>query len=185
MIHITKKAQKYLSQLLCNQPKNTHIKLLILSPDTDNITCQIEYYIPKVQFSNKEKKFKFSNFNVYVNKKDIMTINYIRIRLKENNLNKQIIVNVSEKKLNLKQKLSNFIQSQINTFLVQHRGYVELIDVTEDMFVLIKFFGGCNGCAMANITLKEGIEKEIKQFFPEIKGVQDITQHVRNNSSYY
>ncbi|AFA41299.1 putative gluconate transport associated protein [Wigglesworthia glossinidia endosymbiont of Glossina morsitans morsitans (Yale colony)] len=185
MIYITKKAQKYISKLLCNQPKKTHIKLLILSPNTENIKCQVEYYIPQVQFSDKEKKFKFSNFNVYINKANIMTINYIRIRLKENNLNKQIIVNISTSKLNLKQKLSAFIQSKINTFLMQHKGYVELIDVTEDMFVLIKFFGGCNGCAMANITLQEGIEKEIKKFFPEIKGVQDITQHVRNNSSYY
>lgn len=185
MIYITKKAQKYLAQLLFNKPKETHIKLLILFPNTQNIKCQIKYYIPKAKFFDKEKKFKFSDFNVYVNKKNIEQIKYVRIRLKNNNLNKQIIIKISEKKTNLKQKLSVFIKSKINTFLIQHGGHVELVDLTKDMFVLIKFFGGCNGCSMASVTLKEGIEKEIKKFFPEIMGVKDITQHVHDSHSYY
>uniref|UniRef100_A0A1B0C167 NIF system FeS cluster assembly NifU C-terminal domain-containing protein n=1 Tax=Glossina palpalis gambiensis TaxID=67801 RepID=A0A1B0C167_9MUSC len=65
---------------------------------------------------------------------------------------------------------------------MQHGGHLELIELTKDMFVLIKFFGGCNGCSMVNMTLKDGIEKEIKKFFPEIKGVKDVTEHVRNKA---
>ncbi|MDQ1237632.1 MAG: NifU family protein [Wigglesworthia glossinidia] len=186
MLRITEEAQTYFENLLLNKTQKTHIKLIILSPKTKNIKCQIEYYKPKNnQNSDEEKKFKFSKFNVYINKKSLINIKFIHIKLKQNTLNNQIIIKIEEKKINLKKKLSIFIESKINKYLMQHGGHLELIELTKDMFVLIKFFGGCNGCSMVNMTLKDGIEKEIKKFFPEIKGVKDVTEHVRNSDSYY
>lgn len=57
--------------------------------------------------------------------------------------------------------------------------------MTEEGRVVLQFGGGCNGCAMVNVTLKEGIEKELLAHFPELTGVQDVTEHQAGEHSYY
>ena len=50
---------------------------------------------------------------------------------------------------------------------------------------MLQFGGGCNGCSMVDVTLKEGIEKQLLNEFPELKGVRDLTEHQRGEHSYY
>jgi len=53
-------------------------------------------------------------------------------------------------------------------------GDVELVELTDDLIVRIKWLGNCENCFMSTMTMKAGIEQEIKQKFPEIKGVEAI-----------
>lgn len=55
--------------------------------------------------------------------------------------------------------------------LVRDGGDVELVDVADDGTVSVKLKGACDGCAMASLTLKMGIEKILKQEIPEVKEV--------------
>ncbi|WP_294088765.1 NifU family protein, partial [uncultured Actinobacillus sp.] len=67
-----------------------------------------------------------------------------------------------------------------------HGGKVTLIEVTEDKFAILQFGGGCNGCSMVDVTLKEGIEKQLLLQFPgELAGVKDVTEHQHGEHSYY
>ncbi|MDP1051854.1 NifU family protein, partial [Klebsiella quasipneumoniae] len=50
---------------------------------------------------------------------------------------------------------------------------------------ILQFGGGCNGCSMVDVTLKEGIEKQLLNECPELKGVRDLTEHQRGEHSYY
>ena len=45
--------------------------------------------------------------------------------------------------------------------------------------------GGCQGCGMIDVTLKDGIEKTLKENFPEINSVKDITDHTNTDNAYY
>ncbi|MBA7713639.1 Fe/S biogenesis protein NfuA [subsurface metagenome] len=60
--------------------------------------------------------------------------------------------------------------AQIRPALQADGGDVELVDVTEGV-VKLKLKGACNGCPMAAITLKSGIERVLKQQIPEVKEV--------------
>ncbi len=57
-------------------------------------------------------------------------------------------------------------------------GDVELVDVQEDGTVLVRLIGACSGCGMSVLTLKAGIERALKQKFPEIKEVKDVNMDV-------
>jgi len=57
-------------------------------------------------------------------------------------------------------------------------GDVELVDVQEDGIVLVRLVGACSGCGMSVLTLKAGIERALKQKFPEIKEVKDVNMDV-------
>ena len=60
-----------------------------------------------------------------------------------------------------------------------------LVDATDDGVVKVRFSGGCNGCSMVGLTLKEGIEANLNKAFPGlIKEVVDVTEHVKSDTSY-
>ena len=53
-------------------------------------------------------------------------------------------------------------------------GDVEVVDVTEDMIVQVRWLGNCSSCNMSHFTMKAGIEQTIKSVMPEIAGVEAV-----------
>ncbi len=62
----------------------------------------------------------------------------------------------------------------IRPHLVVDGGNVELVDVSEDMNVTVKWLGNCHGCSMSSFTMKAGIEQSIKNKIPEIQSVEAV-----------
>lgn len=88
----------------------------------------------------------------------------------------------SEKEL--RTKLETLFHEQINPAVASHGGHVEIIDVRGSA-VYISFSGGCQGCAASSVTLKQGIEKMVREQVPEITEVLDITDHTAGVNPYY
>ena len=63
------------------------------------------------------------------------------------------------------------VLNDVRPALQAHGGDVKLIDVTEDGIVKVQLTGACGSCPMSQMTLKMGVEKELKQRLPEIKEV--------------
>ncbi len=80
--------------------------------------------------------------------------------------------------------ISEIFQSQINPAVAQHGGRIDLIDV-QDMTIVVRMMGGCQGCGMANVTLRQGIEATLKKQLPGIKGIKDITDHQSGTNPYF
>ena len=84
----------------------------------------------------------------------------------------------------LKSKVQDLVDTSINPAIAAHGGYVELIDV-KDNVVYLQMGGGCQGCGAADITLKAGIERLIKEEIPEVVEVLDATDHSQGTNPYY
>ena len=82
------------------------------------------------------------------------------------------------------QQIQELIDERINPAVAAHGGQIELLNVEEDS-IYIHMGGGCQGCGMANVTLKHGIEAMIQEAFPEIKHVIDTTDHASGDNPYY
>ena len=84
------------------------------------------------------------------------------------------------------ERVEYIIQTQINPQLASHGGKITLMEITDDGYAILQFGGGCNGCSMVDVTLKDGIERQLIELFPnELKGARDITEHQRGEHSYY
>jgi len=81
-------------------------------------------------------------------------------------------------------EIQALIDSQINPGVASHGGFVELLDV-KDSRVFVRMGGGCQGCGMASVTLKQGVEVLIRQEFPQIESVVDTTDHAGGDNPYY
>jgi len=76
------------------------------------------------------------------------------------------------------------LDDRVNPGLAAHGGVVSLVDIQGDRVVL-SFGGGCQGCGMADVTLKEGVSAQLKQQIPEISEVVDATDHAAGENPYY
>ena len=81
-------------------------------------------------------------------------------------------------------KLSGSIEDQVNPMVASHGGVVSLHAV-EKTDVYLQFGGGCQGCGMIDVTLKEGVEVMLKENIPEITDVFDATDHSGWNNPYF
>ena len=76
------------------------------------------------------------------------------------------------------------LNEQINPAIAAHGGFVELLDIRDNV-AYVQLGGGCQGCGMADVTLKQGIAVAIKQDVPEIVDVVDVTDHNAGQNPYF
>jgi Fe-S cluster biogenesis protein NfuA len=84
----------------------------------------------------------------------------------------------------LKWAIGDLLEREINPAVAAHGGFVELIDVRRNN-VYIRLGGGCQGCGAADITLKQGIEKAIRDLVPRVGEILDTTDHAAGRNPYY
>ena len=74
----------------------------------------------------------------------------------------------------------NLALDEIRPFLRDDGGDIELIELTDDLVVKVKFLGACKSCSMSSMTLKGGVEEAIKRRIPEIKKVITVEETVNS-----
>jgi Fe/S biogenesis protein NfuA len=80
-------------------------------------------------------------------------------------------------------KLEILFDEQVRPALAAHGGNVEIIDIDNDK-LFVRLQGGCQGCSSSKATLKDGIQTLVKQHFPMITEVVDLTDHVSGENPY-
>lgn len=84
----------------------------------------------------------------------------------------------------LYEQVAKVFEEQVNPMVARHGGRVELIDV-QDAVVMLRMGGGCQGCGMADVTLRQGIEGMLAQLVPDVRGIVDITDHTTGSNPYF
>lgn len=192
MINISNKAQNHFISLLSKEPVGTQIRVFIINPGTQNAECGVAY-CAQDEVEKHDIKLNYDNFFIYVDRSIISFLKNSEIDLIVDNLGSQLTFKAPYAKKNilentqssLKERIENFLNTHVNPQLLMHGGKVNVIKISENKTVLIQFSGGCNGCSMIGVTLKETVEKKILSFFPEIKKVIDQTHHFHGDHSFY
>ncbi|XBC38143.1 MAG: NfuA family Fe-S biogenesis protein [Buchnera aphidicola (Floraphis choui)] len=191
MINISKLAQNHFLNLLSKQEKDTHIRAFVSHPGTPIAKCGVSFcYLDEI--TEQDIKFQYEHFKLYIDKLSIPYLRDATIDLVVENCSSQLTLMapyskkcVLNKDIILRNKIESFFDLRINPQLLSHGGKVRVVNITQSGYVILKFFGGCNGCAMIGNTLKEGIERQLLFEFPELTGVYDATKHTKDNNSYY
>ena len=75
------------------------------------------------------------------------------------------------------------LDSQVNPAIAAHGGMISLVDV-EDTDIFVEMSGGCQGCALSRMTLRQGVERMLREAVPELTAVHDITDHASGENPY-
>ena len=101
----------------------------------------------------------------------------IRIQIQFENPNPMWVDDVSK-------SVADVISNDVSPMVASHGGTVELLGVDEDK-AIIAFGGGCQGCGMVDVTLKQGIEVVIREKVPAITAIVDMTDHAAGTNPFY
>ncbi|HSR69117.1 MAG TPA: iron-sulfur cluster assembly accessory protein [Acidobacteriota bacterium] len=82
------------------------------------------------------------------------------------------------------EKVQRLIDTELNPAVAAHGGHMTLVGVKDDK-VYLSFGGGCHGCGMVDVTLKQGVETRIRELIPEIVQVVDTTDHSSGENPFY
>ncbi len=191
-ITITESAQSHFGKLLEQQPEGTNIRVFVVNPGTQNAECGVSYCPPEAVEAT-DTELAFASFSAYVDELSLPFLEDAEIDFVTDKMGSQLTLKAPNAKMRkvsddapLLERVEYAIQTQVNPQLAGHGGHVSLMEITEQGVAIVSFGGGCNGCSMVDVTLKEGIEKELlQQFEGELTAVRDATDHDRGDHSYY
>ena len=192
MIDITATAQAHFKKLLEPQKEGTAIRVFVINPGTPKAECGVSYCPPEA-VEGSDTRYNYEDFDALVDDVSLPFLEEAFIDLVEEETGTQLTLKAPNAKMRkvkddapLIERVEYVIQVQINPQLASHGGFIKLIEITEDNVAVIEFGGGCNGCSQVDLTLKDGIEKELlEEFSGELNAVRDITEHQSGDHSFY
>jgi Fe/S biogenesis protein NfuA len=192
MIEITSNAQEYFGKLIEQQEMDDiGLHLSVLKPGTPLASCDLQFHVAG-QSGEKELEFNYDQFNLYVPASSERWLDNAKIDFEKSSAGGSLTIKAPgikgtkpDDSASLDEKIAWVLEAEINPGLASHGGMVSLEQITEATEVVLRFGGGCQGCGMANVTLQEGIEKTLKEYFPEITAIIDATVHDEGENPYY
>lgn len=84
----------------------------------------------------------------------------------------------------LADRVTHVLETEINPAIAAHGGVINLVDV-QGTEIFIEMAGGCQGCAMSRMTLRQGVERMVSQSVPEVTAIHDVTDHASGDNPYF
>jgi len=81
------------------------------------------------------------------------------------------------------ERVREVLEVQVNPAIAAHGGMISLVNV-EETDIYVEMSGGCQGCALSTATLRQGVERMLREAIPELTGVHDITDHSSGENPY-
>lgn len=192
MITITEPAQDYLAELLSKQDSDgVGIRVFILDPGTPKAETCISFCQPGEEKEDDELK-AYPQFNAWIEQRSIPFLEDAVVDYAKDNMGGQLTIKAPNSRMPkirddspMEDRINYILYNEINPSLASHGGMVTLEDLVDDSIAILRFGGGCQGCGMVDVTLKEGVEKTLIARIPEITGVRDVTDHSITENAYY
>jgi Fe/S biogenesis protein NfuA len=191
LINITKSGEEYLAKLIKDKNEdNLSIRIFISDPGTPKAeTCLA--YCKEVEVVPDDIIMNLELITVYVDKRSIPFLEDAEVNFDTDNFGGQLTIKAPNARLpnispdsSVEDRINYVIYNEINPMLESHGGDVSLSEFTEDGVAVLQFGGGCQGCGMVDVTLKEGIEKTLIEQIPELTAVMDITDHSMDENAF-
>ena len=192
MIEITQAAQDYFRKLIEQQDEDgLGLRISVNHAGTPGAGCDLQF-CPQGQNMPDDVVQEFDGFKLFVATASVKWLEKAEIDFEEDSTGGQLTIKAPGIKGDapgseaaIEDRVNWLLQTEINPALASHGGRVVLVEVTGNKEVVLQFGGGCQGCGMADVTMKQGIEQTLKREIPEITAVMDVTDHTSGTNPYY
>ncbi len=192
MIHVSETAQAHFRKLIAAQGgDDLGIRMRARNPGSSAADCELEF-CEAGECNGDDWVIECEGFNFYVDTASAPWLDGAQIDYASTTMGGEMRIHAPKLRgsepgadASLALRVQYLLDAEINPQLASHGGRVKLESVSADNEVVLRFGGGCQGCGMANVTLKQGVEKTLRARFPEITEVRDATDHAAGRSPYY
>jgi Fe/S biogenesis protein NfuA len=191
MVTITESAQGYLAELLAKQGEDVlGVRMFITNPGTSRAETCIAY-CRDGDINEEDEKVEFEAFQAFYDKRSLPFLKDAIVDYAKDRMGGQLTIKAPNAKMPqvsadspLEDHINYVLYNEVNPSLAAHGGEVSLEKITDDKVAILKFGGGCQGCSMVDVTLKEGVEKTLLEKVPGLAGVRDVTDHTDKSDAY-
>lgn len=191
MIQISDSAQRYFRRLIERESvPGMGVRLQAIEPGTPQADARLEFAEP-ADLVGDEWAIDCDGFTVYVAATSVAWLDGAQIDLVDANGGQQLTIKAQRIKgdappetASMVERVAWVVENEVNPQLASHGGHVSVQEVSADGVVLLRFGGGCHGCGMADVTLKQGIEKTLISKVPGVTAVRDATDHESGTAPY-
>ena len=191
MINISESAQTHFRRLLQTQGGDAvGIRISAVHPGTPRADARLEF-AEHGDLLGDEWEVQCEGFVLYVDAPSAKFLDGAEIDINAQPTGNQLTIKAPRIKgeapkgdASLIERVQWLLDSEINPQLASHKGQVALDSIDADGVVYLRFGGGCHGCGMADVTLKQGIEKTLTGRIPEVTAVRDATDHSTGSAPY-
>ncbi|MBU6199098.1 MAG: NfuA family Fe-S biogenesis protein [Xanthomonadaceae bacterium] len=192
MLTLTESAQRHFHRLIEQQGiAGLGVRMQALHPGTPKADCRLEF-CESSDLTGGEWELACAGFNLYVDALSMPYLEDAEVDYANDATGGQLIVRAPKLKgsppahgASLAERVRYVLDTEVNPQIAAHGGRATLVEITEEKAVILRLGGGCHGCGMADVTLKQGIERTLREHFPEISAVRDATDHASGNNPYY
>ncbi|WP_133478362.1 NfuA family Fe-S biogenesis protein [Cognatilysobacter segetis] len=191
MIDISESAQAHFRRLVEREAiPGLGVRLSALHPGTPRADVRLEFTEP-ADLAGDEWAIDCNGFTLWLDAKSVPFLEGAQIDYETKATGGQLQIRAPRIKgeapaesAGLVERVRYLIDNEINPQLASHRGHVTLDSVDADGVVYLQFGGGCHGCGMADVTLKQGIERTMIEKVPGVTAVRDATDHATGAAPY-
>jgi Fe/S biogenesis protein NfuA len=192
MITITESAQNYLAELLKKQDSDgIGIRVFILDPGTPKAETCISFCRPGEEQEDDLRK-DYAQFHAWIEHRILPFLDEAVVDYAKDTMGGQLTIKAPNSRLPkirddspIEDQINYVLYNEINPSLASHGGVVTLEDLVDDSIAILKFGGGCQGCGMVDVTLKEGVEKTLLEKVPGLTAIRDVTDHTNRDNAYF
>jgi len=191
MINISESAQTHFRKLIEREAlPGLGVRLSAVNPGTARADVRLEFAEP-ADLQGDEWAVDCAGFTLWLDAGSVSYLDGAEIDYETRDTGGQLQIRAPKIKgvvpgdsASLVERVQWLVENEINPQLAQHRGHVSVQEVTSDGVVVLRFGGGCHGCGMADVTLKQGIEKTLLEKVPGVIAVRDATDHDTGAAPY-
>ena len=191
MINLSESAQNYFRHLLQTQGGDAvGIRVSAVLPGTPRADARLEF-CESGDLLGDEWSLECEGFTLFVDAPSVRFLEGAQVDYLTQATGGQLTIrapkikgDVPQQDAPMTERVQYLLESEINPMLAAHKGQVSLEEVTADGVVRLRFGGGCHGCSMVDVTLKQGVEKTLMERIPEITAVRDATDHATGEAPY-
>lgn len=191
-VHITSSAQEHFQSLLDKEETpGIGLRIFVDRPGSPKADVSISFCPPGENRAG-DILLHYGALALYVEKASVPYLTDAQIDYKKDQFSGQLAITAPRLRgealgddADLTARVNHIIETEVNPGLASHGGRVSLVEITPQNEVILQFGGGCHGCGMVDVTLKQGIEATMKAQIPEIMAVIDVTDHSKGENPYY
>ena len=185
-IDISRKAQDHIKKFLNASSEKIQGVSIIIETKTERKANYSIQFIESSDTLAENISIDFEDIPVLVSKEVIPYLEGTEIDLNDKGELEAFNPNMSITEISgsVEEHIQHVLDEEVNPMVASHGGVVSLLEV-KDHNAYLEFGGGCQGCGMIDVTLKQGVEVMIKAQIPDIEAIYDVTDHAGGTNPYY
>ena len=186
MVEFTEAAREKITEIIeAKAQEDMMLRMQIMGRGPGGFLYSLRF-VPADEKSPDDIELNMESFHVLIDQNSAQNLEGATVDFKEDNFQRGFSIENPNPLWEdpTAESIQEVLDTKVNPGISSHGGFVSLVEYKEDT-AYIAFGGGCQGCGLVDVTLKQGVEVMIRESVPSLQNIVDLTDHDSGEQPYY